>query len=407
MASALHQLIAQQQGPNILGSAMQGLMASDQKKQSDQQLALGQQQVTLGQRQLANADAQAAKAAEAEGLKIMANAAVQIEQLPPEQRAAAYESIRSQVAPTWKGSQPWPEVFNDQVGSMLQFAKTQVYGDQMVKSDLDRQKAIEIEGIKARGKAPTIKTFNLPNGTQVDREFRDGKWVDVGAPAPRWSDRKGLSVTLPDGTVISEGMSGDITNKTRGAIEERKYNSVESLSRLSAIESEFRPEFLQLGPRWQAMATGWKEKVGAPVSEDDKKAVQEFSKFKRASISNVNRTIKEITGAAMGVQEAQRITAELPNPGQGLFDGDAPTAFKAKLDSAVKDTKRAIMRSNYALANNMDPLKTGIELADVDALVDSRGEEVEQVLRQQNPNAAQEMIDMQVRDQLAKEFGLE
>lgn len=61
-------------------------------------------------------------------------------------------------------------------------------------------------------------------------------------------------------------------------------------------------------------------------------------------MQNLNQTIKDLTGAAMGVQEADRIIASLPNAGTDIFGGDSPTEFEAKLNNAVKQTKYALAR---------------------------------------------------------------
>lgn len=264
---------------------------------------------------------------------------------------------------------------------------------------------------RTEAKAPTVRTMKTADGKEFEAQWnpQTGAWDAISEEAPRWNpNSRGMTVTGPDGTQISfGGSSGELGTKVRNDIQGRKYDSVEALSRLSTVNAQFKPEFLELGTRWNALATSWKEKAGFAPDPKDKQALMEFSKFKRAGLSNVNRTVKEITGAAMSDGEAQRIMAELPNPGKGLFDGDSPSEFKSKMDSAVRDTKRAIIRANYALANNMDPLKTGIELSDVDELIDRRGAELEQAFRQKNPNASPDAVQMQVRDQLSREFGLE
>lgn len=216
----------------------------------------------------------------------------------------------------------------------------------------------------------------------------------------------GLAVTLPDGTVISTGGPG-LGKPAVNKIEEKQLDSIEALSRLNNMQSNFKPEFLTYDAKWSNMVTGVKEKAGFKLQPSERKFVTEFSRFKQDALSNTNRTIKEITGAAMTEGEAKRIQGELPNVGNGLFDGDSPTQFKSKLDNGVRNVKRALVRYNYAKRLGKDPLKTGIELADVDNLVRERGKELEATYRQRNPQADPSTIQLMVRDQMAREFGLE
>lgn len=139
MSSALNQLIAQQQGPNVFGSALQGLAAANQEKQQAQENELNKQRITLGQRQLAMADAAEAEKVKAEGMRVMANTALALEKLPEDQRAATYVQMKAEAEKNWRGAHPWPAEYNSQVASMLNFAKSQVYGDELLKADLDKK----------------------------------------------------------------------------------------------------------------------------------------------------------------------------------------------------------------------------------------------------------------------------
>ena len=154
---------------------------------------------------------------------------------------------------------------------------------------------------------------------------------------------------------------------------------------------------------------GWsslKDKVGA-LDEGSKTGLAEFAKFRRSSISNMNLYLNELSGAAITVQEGVRLRQALPDPGTGLFDGDSPTVFKAKLDDAVKQGKLALVRYHYATARGLDPLASGIDLADVPALIERRGAELEAAARAADPALDEATLRLVVRDRLAREFGLE
>ena len=72
--------------------------------------------------------------------------------------------------------------------------------------------------------------------------------------------------------------------------------------------------------------------------------VSEYAKFAATSINHLNRTLKELSGGAVTPQEAERLKVELPNPGTGIFDGDSPAEFEAKMSRAIQAQKMALLR---------------------------------------------------------------
>ena len=104
--------------------------------------------------------------------------------------------------------------------------------------------------------------------------------------------------------------------------------------------------------------------------------------------------------------EAARITATMPNPGTGLFDGDSPTEFQAKLQRAINATRNAIVRQNYALSRGINPTQTGIELDQVPRLYEQRGREIEAEIRQGAADIDPAQLRQQVRIRLRQEFGI-
>ncbi len=72
-------------------------------------------------------------------------------------------------------------------------------------------------------------------------------------------------------------------------------------------------------------------KLGLPVSDEQKARLTEFSRFRQDAYDNMNRYIKEITGAAMSETEANRLRKAMPDP-----ENDSPAAFKAKIDHSME-----------------------------------------------------------------------
>jgi hypothetical protein len=217
----------------------------------------------------------------------------------------------------------------------------------------------------------------------------------AGAPAPIPGAQGGVQ---RDGNAMEGG--------TRRQIEEQIVGNQDAISRLTGLQQSFRPEYQQWGTRWTNMWAGLRERSGAQLSAQETARLRNYTQARSAALENLNATIKETTGAAMSESEAARITATMPNPGTGLFDGDSPTEFQAKLDRAIEGTRRALIRRHYALSRGLNPTATGIELSEIPALVDRRGREIEAELRQGSPDADAAQVRQQVRARLRQEFGI-
>lgn len=205
---------------------------------------------------------------------------------------------------------------------------------------------------------------------------------------------------------VNNNPNPDLSKGTIGAIEKKSFEAVGALERLNSVSETFRPEFLEVGSKAGFAFDALREKAGADLSEDERNNLIEFSQFKQRAMNNLSQVLKEMSGAAINESEMRRLTQSLPNPGEGIIDGDSPSQFKAKLDVVLKDTKRAIIRYNYAIRNNLDPQESGIDLADVDVLINKRGEELEALIRQENPNMSDDIVDLEVGARLKNEFGL-
>ena len=193
---------------------------------------------------------------------------------------------------------------------------------------------------------------------------------------------------------------------TRRQIEEQAVASQDRISRLAGIERSYDPQMQTYGNRWSNMWSALRERSGAQLSPQERQRLTAYTQGRAAALENLNRTIQETTGAAMSEGEAARITATMPNPGTGLFDGDSPTEFQAKLQRAINATRNALVRQNYALSRGLNPTQTGIELDEIPRLYERRGREIEAELRQGNADADQAQLRQHVRVRLRQEFGI-
>jgi hypothetical protein len=139
------------------------------------------------------------------------------------------------------------------------------------------------------------------------------------------------------------------------------------------------------------------------LSPQDVETLRDFSQFRQNSINNLSQTIKDLTGAAMGIQEADRIMAGMPNAGTGLFDGDSPTEFKAKLDNVTKQMRNVEARNAYILRKGLS--FKDIPLDNVPKLINDRAAELAREYRVDLKNATPTQLSA-IKRQLAVEFGI-
>jgi hypothetical protein len=256
--------------------------------------------------------------------------------------------------------------------------------------------------------------IDLVQGTMAERDKFSGEYANLALTMFGTSDiaklnseqrkkvdseaeRRGLSKAREGAPKV---YTGDLSKTTAGQVEQGALSNADAITRLNNIQYSYRPEYQNIKYRGkQAWNTLVDKGIGLP--EPEKRQLAQYSQYKQNSLQNLNQTIKDITGAAMGVQEAERIIASLPNAGTGIFDGDSPTEFEAKLNNAVKQTKYALARKNYALKNGLKWENTSLD--SMPKIIQSRGKEIE---KQYNLNPEDPATKQIVLRQLAAEFGV-
>lgn len=193
-------------------------------------------------------------------------------------------------------------------------------------------------------------------------------------------------------------------------VDEGLLDTTARISRLDQIQQTFKPEYQQIGTRLGNAWAGLKNSLGVGISETDKSKLTEFSAYKRKAIENINTYIHDMTGSAMGVQEAQRLMQAVPNPGQSWYDGDSPIEFKAKLDDTIKSLKMAEARAVYikrnGISTNAEDFDKQVPLERMPQIINQRGTELEGITKKRYPQMSDADLNKTVRRQLAQEFGL-
>jgi hypothetical protein len=160
---------------------------------------------------------------------------------------------------------------------------------------------------------------------------------------------QGLSVTLPDGTEItSGGQPFALPKPTQNKLGDAYADSVAGMQRLQSMVSGFDPQFLTYGGKFKGQWSSIKAKVPevfGQLSPEDQQYLQRYTSWSSDTLDNLNRYVKDITGASMSVQEAERIKASIPN------QDDDPVSFQSKLDTTMKRLSLVAARSAYLLSN--------------------------------------------------------
>jgi len=203
--------------------------------------------------------------------------------------------------------------------------------------------------------------------------------------------------------------TGDLSKPTATEVEKNVLSNAEAVSRLNSIYGTYRPEYLNIPFRAKQEWTNITGKF-QKISPKDRDVLTGYYSFKQNSLQNLNKTIKDLTGAAMGVQEADRIIASLPNAGSTILGGDSPVEFEAKLNNAIEQTKYALARQTYALKNGIKKdAWEKIPLSDMPSIVNKRADEIAKAykLDPNNPKNPNREADKQtIKRQLAAEFGI-
>lgn len=238
-------------------------------------------------------------------------------------------------------------------------------------------------------------------GNILQQNITTGEWEKISSP-----NRSTVIRQTPDGgfEVIQGATGSDMQRGTRKGLEERAVNAQEGIARLQEIAQSYQPEFQQIDTRVKNAWTGLKDKLeGSPLEDwvgkatpEEKGKLEEFSEFKRDALSNINLYIKEITGAQMSEKEAKRIRQALPDPGEGILDGNSPTEFEAKWNRTMRSLKLANARYIYYLKTSPEKLESG-EVMSLDRFK-NRLEDREEELREAG------LGDQEIAAQLNQEF---
>ncbi|MEX0319018.1 MAG: hypothetical protein AB3N21_13755 [Ruegeria sp.] len=278
----------------------------------------------------------------------------------------------------------------------------------------------QIVQMNAEGGARAVPIDGLQPPSPDWRAATPEESAKYGAKAGQLNTETGEFKRTPTekGMVISSDGQGGFTlvqgggeqvtqfgTKARNMLDERTINAAAMLNRLRDTKALLRPEYLQIPTRLGAAWGQAMDKMGRATPEQQS-LVANFAQFKTEAFNNLNTSLKELSGAAVTPQEAERLLEQLPKVGTGVLDGDSPVEFQAKMEQAILQQKRAIARYNLWQAQGAvgNPWDMG-SLDQVDKMINARGIQIEEQLRG-NGITDPQVLKQQVAQQLRREVGI-
>lgn len=329
-------------------------------------------------------------------------------------KGGAWEQFRPRIIENLQGA--YNKALNDgdskqaeTIADMANFFASDKFLDQTFPASavVERKQKAEqqIEMMKATKAGAAMKSYVTPDGKVVQVPG------NVAPPPGSTPYSSGMEITTSDGTTIRTGVpgtAGGMQKKVAGDIQTTLKNTNEGLVRISQImQSLDKPEYLEIPSRLGAAWDKLKTKFGNKIPEENRAFLEGYGVFKRRALENINLYIKEITGAQMSEKEANRIRQAMPDPGEGVFDGDDYITFRKKAEDTYKQLYYANVRYAMYLKQGLDEntiknlIKSGQVLS-----IDGTKERIREryaELEKLNPGMQKE----QILDMLYNEIGVQ
>lgn len=149
----------------------------------------------------------------------------------------------------------------------------------------------------------------------------------------------GFSMTTnPDGTA-----SFSYGTPAKNELEKKVISAEDARARLDEIKQSANSQNLTYQNQAKNALLDVKSKLGGEMTPEQATFRDSMTDTRQATLINVNKTIHELSGTAMGVKEAERIMATLPNT------DDPPDVFDRKLENALRMADEEIARYKGAL----------------------------------------------------------
>ena len=273
------------------------------------------------------------------------------------------------------------------IGQNLQQGFQNVMQQQMYKTEQDRKNRADImqlallqNQLKPKPVGSPYK-LNTAEGPVLMQKFSDNTTQKLGTPfiskssvqerfdflknnipqLQNLSDAEAFNMIRSDSNLMSlvSSETGDTnvkvdlrkppTDKTiKRSLQDKLITTGDAIQRITRISQQFDPTLLEFANQFGAKAFAFGEKLGMNLSSDQQSLIARTEKLATSTLDNLNRTIKDITGAAMTESEAVRIEGTVPSL------KDSPTQFKTKINDVLKKLKLAQARTRFILTKGFE-----------------------------------------------------
>jgi hypothetical protein len=271
------------------------------------------------------------------------------------------------------------------------------------------------------------QSFESPNTQQGDPNLirvQDGPKPQTQAPDagsmfsgmnPEQKRRTGEALLLnPRTKALGEQLLKDVDRDKLGTEaanenDKKELKAYDGLAKIKQIRSSFDPSFLTYGKQGAMAWASLVSKVGT-LRPEQQQELYRYATFRRDSAANANAAIKDQSGATVTPQELQRNNVELPNAGSGIFDGDDPVTFKAKLDRAEEVLALGVARTRYlrqqGFKGDLNQMSNALPVEAMRDLINRRAASIEAEIKSQRPDLPSNIVDREVDARVKREFGI-
>ena len=244
--------------------------------------------------------------------------------------------------------------------------------------------------------AVTAVAAGAPKMSDLERQFNFAKTPQGGGYTGTFEQFKAISA--PKTTNIVNPLQPD--KGLVGKLQESLVTAGDRKMRYSQIESSYRPEFSTVPYRSLQAWNSLKDRAGL-LDDEEKANLAGYTQWRQNTMTNLAKTINEISGTAAGEGEVARLRKTMPDSGTGVFDGDSPTEFEAKTQETLKQLRMIEARTTYLLRNGLTLDK--VPLDRMPQIINQRGKEIAEQYKL-DPSKPRDLE--LIKKQLSAEFGI-
>jgi hypothetical protein len=244
--------------------------------------------------------------------------------------------------------------------------------------------------------AVTEVASGAPKMSDLERQFNFAKTPQGGSYAGTFEQFKAISA--PKTTNIVNPLNPD--KGLVGDLQKMLVTAGDRKMRFNQIEASYRPEFSTVPYRGLQAWNSLKDRAGL-LNDEEKANLTGYTQWRQNTMTNLARTINEISGTAAGEGEVARLRKTMPDSGAGVFDGDSPTEFEAKTQETLKQLRMIEARTTYLLKNGLTLDK--VPLDSMPQIINQRGKEIAAQYKL-DPSKPRD-LDL-IKKQLSAEFGI-